>query len=77
MTDKKTEAGFEKKLEALEELVARMEEGGMQLEQLMRSYEEGMALARSLNDELDAAQARLQVLKDGVLKDGEARNEPG
>lgn len=77
MTDKKTEAGFEKKLEALEELVARMEEGGMQLEQLMRSYEEGMALARSLNDELDAAQARLQVLKDGVLKDGEAGNEPG
>ena len=33
---------FEEKLETLEGLVARMEEGGLHLDELVRLYEEGM-----------------------------------
>ena len=75
MATKRTEPGFEKNLEALEALVAKMEEGGMQLEQLMQAYEEGVRLAQGLNKELDAAQAKLMVLKDGTLTQAQADDD--
>ncbi len=75
MATKKTEANFEKNLEALEALVAKMEEGGMQLEELMRSYEAGVKLAQSLKLELDAAQQKLLILKNGALEEAPGDDE--
>jgi len=66
---KPIEASFEQKLDQLEGLVKKMEEGGMQLEELMISYEQGIKLAQGLNRELDQAQAKLLKLKGSVLED--------
>ena len=71
---KSTEAGFEQKLDLLEGLVKKMEEGGMQLEDLMASYEQGIKLAQGLNQELDQAQAKLLKLKGSVLQEGQDRD---
>jgi len=68
---KPTEAGFEQKLDLLEGLVKKMEEGGMQLEDLIASYEQGIKLAQGLNQELDQAQAKLLKLKGSVLQEGQ------
>lgn len=68
---KSTEAGFEQKLDLLEGLVKKMEEGGMQLEDLIASYEQGIKLAQGLNQELDQAQAKLLKLKGSVLQEGQ------
>jgi exodeoxyribonuclease VII small subunit len=65
---KPTESNFEQKLDQLDGLVKKMEEGGMQLEELMASYERGIKLAQGLNRELDLAQARLLKLKGSLLE---------
>lgn len=68
MTEKK--AGFEEDLARLEALAEQMEQGEMPLEQLMDAYEKGAKLAKSLDDRLKAAAARLYEVskkKDGTL----------
>jgi exodeoxyribonuclease VII small subunit len=59
---------FEDKLSMLEQLTARMEEGELGLEEMLKLYEEGIRLSLSLKKELDSAQASLMELKDGQLK---------
>ena len=71
---KPTEAGFEQRLDLLESLVKKMEAGGMQLEDLMAAYEQGIKLAQSLSQELDQAQAKLLRLKGSVLQEGQDSN---
>lgn len=67
MASKKENAqSFEERLNALEALVRKMEEGGMALDETLKAYEAGVALAELLKGELDAAQERLTVLKAGA-----------
>lgn len=66
-TDKKP-VPFEEKLEALETLVTRMEEGELSLDELLATYEQGVKLADSLKKDLESAQNRLSELKQGALK---------
>ena len=68
MSEEKTGIGFEQKLEMLESLVSRMEGGGMKLEDLLEEYALGMRLSRELTQELEAAQAKMLVLKNGMMK---------
>lgn len=68
MSEEKTGIGFEQKLEMLESLVSRMEGGGMKLEDLLEEYALGMRLSRELTQELEAAQAKMLVLKNGIMK---------
>lgn len=67
---KKTEQTprFEERLEELEKLTARMEEGQLGLEELLALYEKGTQLAQGLKKDLDSAQAGLMELKDSKLK---------
>ena len=67
MTEKKDAMRFEDRLEALESLVNAMEEGQLSLDELLKSYEQGVKLADSLKKELDAAQEKFSELKQGVL----------
>lgn len=53
---------FEDKMEQLEALVHRMEEGGMALDETLSHYEKGVKLASELKKELAAAQEKLTVL---------------
>jgi len=53
---------FEEKLEQLNALVSRMEEGGMTLDETLGQYEKGVKLAAELKKELAAAEEKLTVL---------------
>ncbi len=60
---KKTEQTFEERLSALEELVNRMEAGGMTLADTIKAYESGIKLSESLKKDLTAAQERMTILR--------------
>lgn len=55
---------FEGRLDALEGVVKKMEDGQMSLADTLKAYEEGMALVAELKGELDAAEKRLVELTD-------------
>ncbi|HPF87127.1 MAG TPA: exodeoxyribonuclease VII small subunit [Candidatus Limiplasma sp.] len=68
MSEKKP--SFEEDLAKLESLAEQMEQGEMPLEKLMDAYEKGAKLAKSLEDRLKAAAARLHEVsqkKDGSI----------
>jgi exodeoxyribonuclease VII small subunit len=59
----KTET-FEQLYARLEETVAKLEQGGLSLEQAIAIYEEGMTLARKCQEMLDAAELKITKLKE-------------
>src|SRR5581483_10082337 len=66
---KKAEPTFEEDIEALDGIVAQLEGGELGLDESLKRFEEGVALARKLRARLDAAQGRIEEL----LETGEAR----
>ena len=60
---------FEKALEELESLVARMEEGKLPLEDSLAAYQRGAALITFCEGKLTDAQARIALLDGGELRD--------
>jgi exodeoxyribonuclease VII small subunit len=65
---------FEEALSELEQVVARMEEGELPLDQCLEQYEKGITLARFCARELDAAQKRIETLRKTA--DGAFATEP-
>ena len=55
---------------ALEELVNRMEAGGMTLADTLKAYESGVKLSESLKKDLTAAQERLIILRGDKPEEG-------
>jgi len=72
MTEKKEK--FEDILKRLEEIVAKMEGGGLSLEESMALYEEGMKKSGKLNAML--AEAREKVMKLVTDEEGNPVLEP-
>ncbi len=66
---KKAEPTFEEDIEALDGIVAQLEGGELGLDESLKRFEEGVALARKLRARLDAAQGRIEEL----LETGEVR----
>jgi exodeoxyribonuclease VII small subunit len=62
------EPGFEKALAELESLVAKMEDGGLSLEQSLAAHKRGLELAKQCRERLEAAQQQVKVLEGEVLK---------
>jgi exodeoxyribonuclease VII small subunit len=62
------EPSFEKALAELEGIVAKMEDGGLTLEQSLAAHKRGLELARLCRARLDAAQQQVRVLEGEVLK---------
>ena len=60
---------FERAIEELEALVARMEEGKLTLEESLSAYQRGAELIRFCEGRLSDAQARIAVLEGGELRD--------
>ncbi|HUL57214.1 MAG TPA: exodeoxyribonuclease VII small subunit [Usitatibacter sp.] len=60
---------FEKALEELESLVARMEEGKLPLEESLTAYQRGAELIKYCESKLSDAQARIAVLDGESLRD--------
>jgi exodeoxyribonuclease VII small subunit len=77
-----TDEGFDQLLDRLKGLVEKMEHGNLPLEESLRLFEEGVALARQGHAVLDAAERRVEMLVAGD-REGRAeaivpfRGEPG
>jgi exodeoxyribonuclease VII small subunit len=61
-TAKSTNPDFEKSLAELETLVERMEQGDQTLEQSLKDFERGVALTRSCQQALKAAEQKVEQL---------------
>ncbi|GAA0720520.1 exodeoxyribonuclease VII small subunit [Dokdonella soli] len=57
-------ADFEKSLDELEQLVVRMEQGELSLDDSLQSFERGIALYRTCQGALDQAKLRVSQLLD-------------
>ena len=64
-----TPLSFEKAVEELESLVARMEDGKLPLEESLAAYQRGAELIRYCESRLSDAQARIAILDGGELRD--------
>ena len=62
-----TAPDFEKSLQELEDLVARLERGDLPLAQALELFEQGVAMTRSCHTALSEAQQKVEIL----LQDGD------
>jgi exodeoxyribonuclease VII small subunit len=53
---------FEAALEDLNQIVARMEQGGLSLEEGLSQFEKGIALTRECQKALEQAEQKVQIL---------------
>lgn len=65
---------FDDGLDRLEALVQGLEAGNLSLEEALVRFEEGVVLSRTLQQQLAAAQRRVEVLRQGL--GGEFKAEP-
>ena len=59
------EEGFDLVVERLKSLVEKLEHGSLTLEESLRTFEEGVSLARKGHAILDAAEKRVELLVRG------------
>jgi exodeoxyribonuclease VII small subunit len=62
---------FEESLKKLESIVDQLEKGDLALDESLKLFEEGVNLSTACQQELDAAEGKVQMLikqRDGALK---------
>ena len=69
MTEEK--GTFEERLQSVQEIITRIEEGKLSLEDSVRQFESGMKTLAQLDGELKDMNRRLTVLKDGREQEAE------
>ncbi|HAG91182.1 MAG TPA: exodeoxyribonuclease VII small subunit [Bdellovibrionales bacterium] len=65
---------FEKKLNRLEEIVGKMENGDLSLDDSLKMFEEGVKLSRECNSQLAQAEQKVKLLLN-VDEDGNTKTE--
>ncbi|HNS04377.1 MAG TPA: exodeoxyribonuclease VII small subunit [Candidatus Saccharicenans sp.] len=78
MNSKGREMNFEKALTELEQIVNKLEKGGLPLNESLALFEKGIKLARFLRAELDKAERKIEILiknEKGELKPQEFEPE--
>ena len=70
-------ADFEKSLDELEQLVQRMEQGELSLDESLKAYERGVALYRRCQGALEQAELKVRLLADPAEPDSATAFEPG
>ena len=63
MTEKKK--SFEESLQEVQDIITRIEEGKLPLEDSVKQFEEGMKTLSALDEELKEMNRRLTMLQDG------------
>ncbi len=66
---------FEERLERLEELNGKIDEGNLPLEEAVALFEEGISLARGLEKELAKIERKIEILVEQT-QDGETGGQP-
>ena len=66
------EITYEAALAELEQIVQRMEGGQLPLEESIGAYRRGSELLKHCQQQLTAAERKIQVLEDGALRDFDA-----
>lgn len=56
---------FEDRLQGVQEIISRIEEGNLPLEESVKQFEEGMKILSALDEDLKDMNRRLTVLQDG------------
>lgn len=76
MDKKEKEKSFEENLEALEEIVKKLENGDIPLDQAIEKFNEGVVLAGKCNEILESANETITkaLNKDGKLEKFEIDN---
>lgn len=69
-----SELSFEKALEELEQIVGKLEKGGLSLNESLSLFEKGVKLARFLREELEKAEKKVGILLKN--EKGEVKEEP-
>lgn len=62
-------ASFEQAIEELEAIVRAMEDGKLPLDGALERYQRGVELVRQCQTALSAAEQKVQILEDGLLRD--------
>jgi exodeoxyribonuclease VII small subunit len=62
-------ASFEQAIEELETIVRAMEDGKLPLDGALERYQRGVELVRHCQTALSAAEQKVQMLEDGLLRD--------
>lgn len=70
---KSSQPTFEQALERLETIVSEMEAGSLSLDNMMKCFEEGMALIKFCAGKLNEVERKIEIL---VKKDGQTVAEP-
>ncbi len=73
MPKKTNSINFEKTLAELEQLVEKMEEGDLSLEESLKCFERGILLTKSCQQALSEAEQKVSILLE---KDGKSELEP-
>ena len=68
MTDERARS-FEDDLRELEQVVNKLEEGGLSLDESIDLYEKGVKLAAICQDRLDKAQLRVNQLRESYVRE--------
>lgn len=69
MADSEVKPDFEKNLARLEQIVDRLEKGGLSLEESLKLFEEGQTLLKQCRETLGKAQVKVRkLLEDGGLE---------
>lgn len=72
---KESEATFEEALEKLNTIVERMETAELPLDEIIQSYEEGMAHLKFCQEKLKAAEIKIEKLQLAEAPEGEEDGE--
>ncbi len=73
---KRTELSFEQAYTRLEELIQKLDEGGLSLDEALTCYEEASAMVARCSSVLDAAELRLRNVADREDGDDGEFEEP-
>ena len=74
MTEEKK--SFEDRLQDVQEIISRIEEGKLPLEDSVKQFEAGMITLAALDEELKDMNRRLTVLQDGTERELAVQGEP-
>ena len=74
MRESGKEMTFEKAVKRLEDIVQKLEEGKVPLDESLRLFEEGVKLSRFCNARLEEIERKIEILTKG--EDGELKAEP-